>query len=107
MSDGPSNSERPTIQRVDLNEVKDWKTPPTVEFEKVASLAIAKLVLGIFGGVYVLSFILIWQLLPKEDATFINVTDILKFLVNSVLPLVTLAVGYYLGDRSSQTKSDP
>ena len=107
MSDRPSTSELPTIQRVDLNEVKDWKTPPTVEFEKVASLSIAKLVLAIFGGVYVLSFVLIWQLLPKEDATFTNVMDILKFLVNSVLPLVTLAVGYYLGDRSSQTKSDP
>lgn len=39
-------------------------------------------------------------LLFKNDAAmFDKVTELLKFLVQSVVPLVTLAVGYYLGDR--------
>jgi hypothetical protein len=104
MSEGTSGT--PSIQRIDLRTVEEWQTPPRVEFEKVASLTIAKWVLAIFGGVYAFSFVLIWQMLSKEDASFVNAMEILKFLVQSVLPLVTLAVGYYLGDRSSMAKSE-
>ena len=100
------HEERHVIQRIDVRNVEEWQTPPRMEFEKVASLAIAKIVLGIFGGVYLLVFVLIWILLSKEDASFSNVMEILKFLVNSVLPLVTLAVGYYLGDRGGAAKTE-
>jgi hypothetical protein len=35
-----------------------------------------------------------------KDATFEKGSDLVKFLVQLPLPIVTLAVGYYLGDRN-------
>ena len=95
-----------SVQRVDVNTMEDWKTPPKVEFEKAASLEIARLVLRIFGAVYIGAFLLVFVALFLKDATVANITDVLKFLIQSLLPLVTLAVGYYLGDRSSQLTAE-
>jgi hypothetical protein len=36
----------------------------------------------------------------RSDATFEKGSELIKFMVQSLLPLVTLAVGYYLGDRN-------
>ena len=80
----------------------EWKTDPIIGFEQRASLAIAKWVLIIFGGVYALSFIATCFLFCKTDATYEKGSELVKFMIQSLLPLVTLAVGYYLSDRNRQ-----
>jgi hypothetical protein len=80
----------------------EWKDDPVIGFEQRASLAIARWVLIIFGGVYGLSFVAMFFLFYRTDATFEKGSELVKFMVQSLLPLVTLAVGYYLGDRNRQ-----
>lgn len=80
----------------------EWKDDAAVGFDHKASLAIAQWVLMIFGGVYALSFVAMFILFIWTDATFEKGSELIKFLVQSLLPLVTLAVGYYLGDRNRQ-----
>src|SRR4051812_5657939 len=83
-------------------ERSEWKSDPVVGFDQKASLAVAQWVLCIFGGAYLLSFLGTFLLFWKSDATFEKGAELVKFLVQSLLPLVTLAVGYYLGDRARQ-----
>jgi hypothetical protein len=78
----------------------EWKEDPLIGFDQKASLAIARWVLIIFGGVYSLSFVAMFFLFYRTDATFEKGSELIKFMVQSLLPLVTLAVGYYLGDRN-------
>ena len=54
----------------------------------------------IFGGVYVFSFVAMFCLFFRADATFEKGSELIKLMIESLLPLVTLAVGYYLGDRN-------
>lgn len=89
--------------KIDLKseiEHSEWKDDPKVGFEQRASLTIARWILIFFGGVYALGFIATFILLGWKDATFEKGTEHIKFLVQLPLPLVTLAVGYYLGDRN-------
>lgn len=96
------------LESIDLRDVEEWREPPKVTFGEIASLQIAKWVLMIFAGVYVFCFILAFTMLFLLDATFEKSLEILKFMVGSILPLVTLAVGYYLGDRQNmQNLQDP
>src|SRR2546430_5205106 len=81
----------------------EWKTDPIVGFEQRASLAIAQWVLIIFGGVYGLAFVATFILFLRTDATFEKGSELVKFMIQSLLPLVTLAVGYYLGDRDRKS----
>lgn len=76
-----------------------------VGFEQRASLAIAQWVLILFGGVYALAFSAMFLLFWRTDATFEKGADLIKFMIQSLLPLVTLAVGYYLGDKSRQQQT--
>ena len=85
--------------------LSEWKDDPVVGFEHRASLAIARWMLTIFGGVYALSFVAMFFLFYRTDATFEKGSDLVKFMVRSLLPLVTLAVGYYLGDRNRQSSA--
>jgi hypothetical protein len=96
------------LPRVDLNQESDFQTPPkVVKFHDMASLAIARWILLIFSGVLLFSFIVLFALMKWSDATtFEKIVDLLKFLVGVVVPLVTLAVGYYLGDKNRQSKGD-
>lgn len=80
----------------------EWKTDLIAGFEQRASLAIAQWVLIIFAGVYALAFVALFVLFFLADATFEKGSDLVKFMIQSLLPLVTLAVGYYLGDRNRQ-----
>ena len=107
MSGTPSNeAQRPAqINLRDEIEHSEWKKDPITGFEQRASLAIAQWVLIIFGGVYALAFIGAFILFWKIDATFEKGSDLVKFFVQSLLPLVTLAVGYYLGDRNRQQQA--
>jgi hypothetical protein len=57
-------------------------------------------VLTIFGGVYAFSFVAMSFLFFRSDATFEKGSELIKIMVQSLLPLVTLAVGYDLGDRN-------
>lgn len=99
----PNDASKPA--KIDLKKEiahSEWKDDPLVGFDQRASLAIARWILTIFGGVYVLSFIGAFILFTWKDATFERGSDLVKFMVQLPLPLVTLAVGYYLGDRNRQ-----
>ena len=99
----PKQESKPT--KINLKEEiahSEWKTDPVFGFEQRASLAIAQWVLIIFGGVYALGFVAMFILFWRTDATFEKGSDLVKFMIQSLLPLVTLAVGYYLGDRNRQ-----
>src|SRR5262245_25452851 len=102
MSDLPSgDAAKPA--KINLKEEtahSEWKTDPIAGFEQRASLAIAQWVLIIFGGVYSLAFVALFVLFFTADATFEKGAELVKFMIQSLLPLVTLAVGYYLGDRN-------
>lgn len=91
--------------KIDLKkeiERSEWKNDPVVSFDERASFTIAQWILVIFGGVYLLGFIASFILFSWKDATFEKGSDLVKFMVQLPLPLVTLAVGYYLGDRNRQ-----
>jgi len=108
MADTPPN-DAPKPTKINLRDEiahSEWKDDPIVGFDQRASLAIARWVLTIFGGVYVLSFIGLFILFFKQDATFEKGSELVKFMIQSLLPLVTLAVGYYLGDRNRHQHQD-
>jgi cytochrome bd-type quinol oxidase subunit 1 len=99
----PPEETRPS--KLDLKkeiEHSEWKKDPIIGFDQRASYTIAQWILVIFGGVYLLGFIAAFILFTWKDATFEKGSDLVKFMVQLPLPLVTLAVGYYLGDRNRQ-----
>lgn len=98
MEGGTKSQKTPTV---DIDDEMVWATPPIVtepSFDQRASLHMARCVLGIFGGVYLLCFTIIFGLLFMRDATFDGGVELVKFMLSSILPLITLAIGYYLGD---------
>lgn len=52
-----------------------------------------------FGAVYFLCFVIGFVAMFKDGADFESAFKLIQFMITSILPLVTLAVGYYLGDR--------
>lgn len=90
------------IETVDIDDEEVWADEPIITFDQAASLQIARWVLMIFGGVYALCFLMGFILIFSESATFDGGLELVKFMLTAVLPLVTLAVGYYLGDRNRQ-----
>jgi hypothetical protein len=102
MSEKSKTSERIGPEQIDFKEFADhgaFRTPPRL-FDQRASLSIAKWILCVFAGVLVLAFMALFVMISKQDAIlFEKVAELIKFLVQAVVPLVTLAVGYYLGDR--------
>jgi hypothetical protein len=96
MSDSAGPSGR---QQIDLREVEDWRDPLDVSFDQAASLEIAKWVLWIFAGVYALCFGLAFIAVFRGNIDFESSFKLVQLMLTSILPLVTLAVGYYLGDR--------
>ena len=89
------------MDKVDLRHEHKWAEPPQSTFDQRASFQIARWVLVIFGGVYLLSFGLAFYLMNLEGATFEKSADLVEYMVGAILPLVTLAVGFYLGDKGS------
>lgn len=81
-------------------EHSEWKKDPIFSFDQRASYTIAQWILVIFAGVYLLGFIATFILFTWKDASFEKGSELVKFMVQLPLPLVTLAVGYYLGDRN-------
>lgn len=96
-----SLSETPSHQVIDLRDAGNWKEQPEVTFDQSAALKIAQWVLGIFAGVYTLAFLLGFAGLFLEGATFEKLTEFIQFMLTSVIPIVTLAVGYYLGQKGA------
>ncbi|WP_428308875.1 hypothetical protein [Lacipirellula sp.] len=91
------------METVDIKDEAVWEQPPVVtepSFDQKASLEMAKHVLAIFGGVYLLCFIMAFAMMCMKDATFDGTLELVRFLLSSILPLITLAIGYYLGDRN-------
>jgi hypothetical protein len=103
LNDAPIVEQPEKVDLQDYAEHSSWKEPPRVAFDKYASLSIARWVLWILCGVYVLSFAGMGIMLFRPDASFEKAAELVKFMVQSMLPLVTLAVGYYLGDRTRRT----
>jgi hypothetical protein len=101
MSSAPS----PTPQ-VDIRREEPWREAPKVSFDQIASLTIAKWVLGIFATVYALCFVMAFMMFWIEGVTYDKAAELVKFMLQAVLPLVTLAVGFYLGDRVRQQAAD-
>lgn len=105
-SDATTSTPLSEIEKVDLDQEDDeWEDLTEVHFDRKASLEIARWVLIIFASVYLLCFFVVWSLFKMEDATFDGGVEILRFMLSSILPLVTLAVGYYLGDRAGSSSS--
>ena len=91
-----------SVPTVDIGDEEEWEEPLVVTFDQRASLQIARWVLLIFAGVYLLCFVMAFRMMFMEGATFDGSLELVKFMLTAVLPLVTLAVGYYLGDKSRQ-----
>jgi hypothetical protein len=107
MASTPEDSSRTKIDIRKEIDRSEWKDDPNLVFEQRASLAIARWVMVLFGGIYGLGFVATFLLLAWKDATFEKGADLVRFLVQLPLPLVTLAVGYYLGDRNRPLQSSP
>ncbi|MCH8879217.1 MAG: hypothetical protein IID34_04965 [Planctomycetes bacterium] len=101
MSDPIPTERRAVVDKVDIRDVPEWKEPLRITFDQRASFQIVRWVLVIFAGVYVLSFGLAFYLMTLEGATFEKSVHLVEYMVGAILPLVTLAVGYYLGDKTS------
>ena len=105
MATSPAN-EPAKPSKIDLRwegERPPWAKEPIVGFDQKASLTIAQWILALFAGVYLLGFVAAFVLLTWKDASFDKGSELIKFMIQLPLPLVTLAVGYYLGDRNRQS----
>ena len=102
----PDTGDRTQLPVVDIRDVEEWKDPPTVSFDQMASFQVANWILLLFAGVYAICMVIGICMLFMKDATFDKALELVKFLVSSILPIVTLAVGYYLGDRRSATVNE-
>jgi hypothetical protein len=100
--DAHPENQQTAIPDLDITQDEDWKDPPQISFDKQASYEVARWVLFIFAGVYALCFVMGFIMLGFQDAKYDGALELLKFMISSILPLVTLAVGYYLGDKSKQ-----
>ena len=87
------------VPKIVVTDELDWKDSPKVSFQQRSSLTIAIWILIIFSIVYVLCFGIAFYMISIKAATFDNCLELLKFLLGSIIPLATLAVGYYLGER--------
>lgn len=94
--------DKESIPTINIDDESEWKEPPIVTFDQKASLQIARWVLLIFSGVYLLCFAMAFRMMFMEEASFDGGLELIKFMLTAILPLVTLAVGYYLGDRNRQ-----
>lgn len=77
----------------------EWKDQPEVSFNEKVSFRIARWILIVFTAVCIGTCILIFLAFNREDATFEGISQLIQFPLTVILPLVTLAVGYYLGDK--------
>lgn len=92
------------LPKVDIDDEEVWERLPVVtepSFDQAASLHMARWVLSIFACVYLLCFVIVFCLMRMKDATFDGGVELVKFMLSSILPLITLAIGYYLGDRNT------
>ncbi len=89
------------VEEVDIDNEPNWEEEPKVSFDERATLRIAGRVVGIFGAVYFLCFVMAFCMFFVQDVKFEGMLELVKFLLTSIIPLVTLAVGYYLGDKGS------
>ena len=59
--------------------------------------------MGVYALCFAVAFIMLFRL---PDVTFEKSIEIIKFMVGSILPLATLAVGYYLGEKRALEQKD-
>lgn len=90
------------LSQIDIGISKWSATPGPQTFNEKATLEIARRVLILFGFVLLSCFVVAIIMLFKEDSlVYDNIIDLIRTMLGSIVPLVTLAVGYYLGDKSS------
>lgn len=96
---------RDRLPTIEISEEKGFEQLTVEYIHEWASFEVAKRVLVIFAGVYLLSFVMSFCMFFMEGADFQGALELVRFLLGSVLPLVTLVVGYYLGERSSSART--
>ena len=80
------------VDRIDIANVEEWEKPPRMSFGQRASLEIARYVLLIFAGIYLFCFVLAFYMITLPRSWYNKSVELIKYLVGSILPLVTLAV---------------
>lgn len=101
-TEGPTNGEKATeseVLTIDLGEEEGFKSLVRAEFAQPTSLRIARGVLALFACVSVLCFVMAFLMFLQEGADHHDSLELVRMLFNGILPLVTLLVGYYLGER--------
>lgn len=88
------------MKEVNIN-TENWDIQPKVSFNERVSFRIARWILIVFTSVCILTCILILFAFQRQDATFQGIVELIKFPLTIILPIVTLAVGYYLGDKQN------
>lgn len=94
------------VIKINIANEKAWKEPPVVTeptFDQKASMRIAAWIVMLFAGVYLFCFAFGFFMIFSQDASFDGGLEFVKLMLSSILPLVTLAVGYYLGDKNNTT----
>lgn len=100
----PNGANVHVVDKIDIDDELDWLETPTVSFGSKATFQVASWLLIIFAGVYVLSFVMGFGMFFMSDKErFDGMLELVKFLLGTIIPLVTLAVGYYLGDKNSSS----
>ena len=85
------------IEEVNLDDVE--VETPTITFQDKVSFRIARWILIVFTIICILTCGLIFYAFEREDATFEGIVLLIQFPLSTIMSLVTLAVGYYLGDK--------
>lgn len=99
---GLSESDADKLEVIDIGNESDWIEPygPSVLISR-RHLKLRDSLL-IFACVYGMTFIVAIIFAFKSDATFKDGIELVRFLLTTIIPLVTLAVGYYLGNQAKQ-----
>lgn len=88
--------------KIDLRDDQTWRGLAEPSWDQKASWQIAKWILVTFVVVICLSFLLGAIALTLDEKKFELSMDLIKQMLGVTTPLVTLAVGYYLGSREAK-----
>lgn len=67
-----------------------------ISFQDKVSFRVARWVLATFAITCTLTFVMIFFMFRREDATFADLVELTKFPMMSIVPMVMLIVGFYL-----------
>jgi len=89
------------LEQIDFAKVREPWQKGLKAFEQKASLEIARWILVFFGLVLGFCCYIGYRILRQEGAmTYNNALELIRTMLSAILPLATLAVSYYLGEKS-------